>query len=176
MITRNEIFDYLDHTQRTIGKITVPDWWPEFRDAEANKYNGGNRTWEQRQVDADCLLPEILLQRGGYVDLPISKKHDIIYKGAKIDFKLIRDWFNVSTQKKKSWYVNNIQDSELDFFAFYKYVVNYWEPLVPGDIVQYELWDVVPAREVVKNLLTSKRKSGGWFYSVQDFRFVVELT
>lgn len=174
MVTRDVIFDYLDLTQRKIGPLEVPDWWSAFRDVEAGKYNGGRRTWEERQVDADCLLPEIMLQRNGYVDLPTCWRHDAIYKGAKIDFKLIRKWFNVS-EKSRNQYMESILLNELDYFAFYKYKVDYYTPLVTGNIVDYDLWDIVPAREVIKNLEVSKRPSGGWFYCVQDLRNVVEL-
>lgn len=175
MKIRDEIFDYLDLTQRKTGQIEVPDWWPKFRDIEATKYGAAGRGWEERQRDADCLLPEIMLQRAGYVDLPTCWRHDIIYNGIKIDVKIIRNWFNVP-EHKKCQYMESILFDELHYFAFYKYKVNYYKPLVPSDIVDYEIWDVVPAREVIKNLEISKNPSGGWFYSVHDLRFVVELT
>jgi hypothetical protein len=168
----SELFEHLDYAQRQMGKLEVPDWWPEFRDDEAKKYKPGDRSWEQRQVDADCLLPEIMLQRNNWVDLPTHKGHDYILKRKKIDNKLFREWFNV-TESKKNWYMKCILEGELDYFAFYKYVHDYWKPLEPRQIVEYELYDVVSAREVIKNLNPSKKYPGDWYYCVHDNRSVL---
>lgn len=173
MIT--ELFEHIDHSLSQLGKIVTPDWWPEFRDVEARKYKPGKRTWEQRQVDADCLLAEIMMQRNHYVDMPAHKGHDYILKNKKIDNKLFRKWFNVP-EAKRQWYIKCIMEGQLDYFAFIKYVKDYYMPLKPGDIVEVELYDVVPAREVIKNLNRSKRDEDGWYYCVHDNRTVVNYS
>lgn len=168
-----ELFEHIDHSLGQLGKIVTPDWWPEFRDAEANKYKPGKRSWEQRQVDADCLLAEIMMQRNHYVDMPTHKGHDYILKNKKIDNKLFRKWFNVSEDKRK-WYIKCIMEGHLEYFAFIKYVKEYYVPLNAGDIVEVELYDVVPAREVINNLNRSKSDKTGWYYCVHDNRSVVD--
>lgn len=177
MVTAEELFHYLNREHQKLGAIRVPRPWREYADRMASKFNPENRSWEQRRIDADALLIEVMHWKHGISKQPIHKSHDEITLGAKLDNKLIENYFNIKTVSKIKWYELGITMRQLDYFAFYRYVdgLKFDRPLQYGDVVEYNLINIVPAIEVLNNVRPSQYENCECYYNVQKHKGMVEL-
>ena len=177
MVSAEELFYYLNKEQQNLGPIRVPAPWREYADRMALKFDAAGRDWEQRQIDADALLIEVMHWKHGISKKPIHKSHDEITLGAKLDNKLIENYFNIKTISKINWYKLGVATSQLDYFAFYRYVdgLKVKRPLQYGDVVEYNLINIVPAMTVLNNLRSSQYPDCECYYNVQKYKNMVEL-
>lgn len=185
MVSAEELFHYLNDEQQKLGPIRVSKYWREYADNMALKFlesetkSGvkSNRTWEDRQIDADALLIEVTHWKTGIAEKPEHKSHDEIALGAKLDNKLIENYFNINTISKMKWYRLGIATGQLDYFAFYRYAngLRFKRPLQYGDAVEYNLINVVPAATVLNNVRPSQYPNCEYYYNVQKYKSMVEL-
>ena len=177
MVNVDKLFHYLNNEQQKLGRIPVSKHWREYADNMALKFNPAGRTWKQRQIDADALLIEVMHWKHGISEKPVHKSHDEITLGALLDNKLIEKYFNIKTVSKKEWLKLGVATGQLDYFAFYRYAngLKFENPLQHGDVVEYNLINVVPASIVLNKLRPSQYKDCKYYYDVQKHKSMVEL-
>lgn len=158
------LYNYLSSIHKDINKFTVTEDFIQHRDKMKNKFRANGRDEETRLMAADCLGIEYLLLQKNLVEPPQTIFHDFIYDGARVDVKLITTrYFNIPDDKVV-YYMENIRSGQLTHFAFYKYKENPGRPLKAGDKVEYVLKKVVPAEQVMQDLVPSQYK--GYYYTI----------
>lgn len=138
-----------------------------LRDDLLLKYvDDSGRDHEKRMLHNDAIIVEHTLIAKDIVEPPTNMGHDFIYRGKKIDVKLVRGhWFTV-TPKKIHWYRHCIQTANVDYFAFYRYDKTHSRPFIPGDTTTLRFIKLVPASEVMYNLRRSRYN--GYYYDVRS--------
>ncbi len=157
--------NYLSSIHNQIQTFTVTEDFIAFRNKMKDKFRAGKRDQTARLMHADCLCVEYTLLEKNLVEPPESLHHDFIYEDAKVDCKLITSrYFNVPDDKVL-YYMENLRKGRLTDFAFYKYKKNPDGPLKAGDIVEFKFKGVVPAYQVMKNLIPSQY-GNGYYYTI----------
>ena len=157
----NSLYNFLD-SQNKVFTITEDfiqhrnDMSQIFRD-----WDDEERNETQKLMDADCLIVEYMLLRDGVVDKPENIQQDFIYKKDKVDIKLIKKWFNISTRNFNRFY-RNIINGDLTHFALYRFVNEPTKPFKVGDTCEVELVEVTDARSLIKAVRPSQFK--GYYY------------
>lgn len=149
------MFENITKFVSDLGEITIEGEFIELRNWAANKFYPEDREEERLEIDCDALLLEYLLIKNKIVDEPQNWQHDFIYNSIKIDAKRVNSkYFNMSKYKANSFNKSN-KDNELDYFCFFRELIQYDRPLQMGDKQKLEIIKFVPVREVLKQISRS---------------------
>lgn len=164
----------------------------ELRENMKQNLNQGSRNDFKFTKDVDCLMLEEWLIKKNLVMAPLAEDHmpggSCVYdcrvalhnSTAFIDFKCVDKEcnFNLGPEKfvkKKDgksimdWVQDGIIKGLLTDYCFYQMHRPEDRPLIQGDVVQFELINVLNSRFVIKSLNPSTRQPGGKFYKVEKY-------
>lgn len=189
-----ELLNHLRDLIDNIGELTVTDehmnWLDDMR--QQLKHTQGKRSDWQFAKDVDCVLLEELLIRTGKVEGTLSEHRSsrgscvydcrvkLLSNTAFIDFKCVdkENNFNLGPEKFEEkedgsstikWVHKGVSDGLLTDYCFYRMHRPENRPLRVGDVVRFELINVLNARFVLKSLNDSVRNPGGKFYKVEKY-------
>jgi hypothetical protein len=143
-------------------------------------------------MDVDCVLLEELLIRTGKVEGTLIEHRsgrgscvydvrvNLLSHTAFVDFKCLDKELNFNVSSKKyekkddgkcimEWVQDGIVNGLLTDYCFYRMYRPEQRPLRIGDVVQFELINVLNSRFVIKSLNDSVRDPGGKFYKVEKY-------
>ncbi len=160
------VYNYLSSIHKQIETFTVTEDFIAFRNKMKDKFQAGKRDETTRLMHADCLCVEYALLEKNLVQPPESIHHDFIYEDSKVDCKLINTRYFSVPGHKVLYYMENLRKRRLTDFAFYKYKKNPDAPLKVGDVVEFKLISVVPAYEVMEDLVPSQYRRDDYYYTV----------
>jgi hypothetical protein len=156
------------------------------------KHLQGKRTDWQFAYDTDCVFLEELLIRRGLVEPTLldhrNERGSCVYdcrikllnSVAYVDFKCVDKEcnFNLGPEKFKKkkdgktiieWVQDGVVKGLLTDYCFYRMHRPERRPLQVGDVVRFELINVLNSRFVLKSLNDSVRTPGGKFYKVEKY-------
>lgn len=160
----NSLFQYLSDCNREIGEVVIDQSFIDYREEMKWKFVKKGRSEKKAAMDRDCLLPEYILLKRGFVNKSLNREYDFSVPAfeAKVDVKMYDNYFNIDN-KKYVWYVMNINKGLLTHFAFYQWAEKPTKPLVVGDRVRFNLVEVSIAKNVLNNKKVSNFK--GYYYT-----------
>lgn len=189
-----ELFETMQNIFDGLGEVTITEEdMHVLEDMRRQlKHLQGIRTDWQFAYDTDCVFLEELLIRRGIVAAPLSEHRNprgscvydcrvkLLNSVAYVDFKCVDKEcnFNLGPEKfikKKDgkstieWVQEGIVDGLLTDYCFYQMHRPERRPLQTGDVVRFELINVLNSRFVLKSLNPSVRKPGGKFYKVEKY-------
>lgn len=177
-----------------IGEVTITEEHIAILDdmRAQLKHLQGSRTDWQFAYDVDCVFLEEYLIRLGRVDPTLSEHRNergscvydcrvkLLSGVSFIDFKCVdkEHNFNLGPEKFKKkkdgkstmdWVHEGVVKGLLTDYCFYRMHRPERRPLQIGDVVKFELINVLNSRFVLKSLNDSVRKPGGKFYKVEKY-------
>lgn len=187
-----ELLDYLRDTIDNLGDVTITEDHMQMILKKRSELKQGKRNDWKFAMDVDCLMLEEFLINIGKVKAPLLEHHtkggacvyDCIVElpntTAFVDFKCIdkNNDFNLDSGKFikredgtswETWVRDGIVKGLLTDYCFYRMYRPEQRPLCIGDVVQFELINVLNSRFVIKSLNDSVRDPGGKFYRVEKY-------
>lgn len=163
--TMQSIFDGL-------GEVTITEEFIALRNEKMTQLRQGTRPDYKFMKDVDCLMLEEWLIELEIVDAPLAEHHtrggacvyDCRIGDSYIDFKCIDKNmnYNVSEQKLEThdWVQAGIDAGLLTHYCFYRMHRPADRPLIAGDVVSFELINVLNSQNVLDSLQPSKFNRG----------------
>jgi hypothetical protein len=163
----DKIHIHLSNCAFILGRVRVGNDFIKYRDRMKDNFESyeAYRTNYMKNLAADALLFEYLLLKNKVVDKPKSLAHDFILYDKKIDVKVVTKWLNIS-ESKKDWLTLNVNNKLLDYCALIKVLGKPDRPFEEGDIVQFEVSELTPAKEIIDNL--KKSNYNGYYYKPKE--------
>ena len=156
--------NYFTHVFNRMGKITITSEFISYRNDLTDKFNDYGRTKEEKIRCADGLLPEFLILKNEMADAPKNIKSDFYLNHMYIDNKMINEDANTVTipNRKTQWMKDAVISKDLTHFMVTKWKTRPEEckgdngrALQEGDVVEFEIITILPAREAIKSLTDS---------------------
>lgn len=165
MVEDSITLHYLNTVLDNLGSITIDQEFIDYRNTHVDKFNDYGRTQDEKVRNSDGLLFEYLLLKNRLVEKPKNIKHDFIISEKKIDNKMINEDANTVTipNRKEEWMKNAVMDKELTHFSITQWTSRPEEckgdkgrALTVGDVVKFKVLAIIPARQALKDLRSSK--------------------
>lgn len=162
-----------------LGEVTITEAFIRLRDEKMTQLRQGDRSDYKFMKDVDCLMLEEWLIELEIVDAPLLEHHtkrgacvyDCRVGDSYIDFKCIDKnlYYNVSKQKLEThdWVQAGIDEGLLTHYCFYRMHRPADRPLAAGDVVSFELINVLNSQNVLDSLQSSNY--GGKFLKVSKY-------
>lgn len=167
-----------------LGDVTITEEFIALRDEKMTQLRQGGRSDYQFMMNVDCLMLEEWLIELEIVDAPLLEHHtkggacvydarvNLLDSTAFVDFKCIDKNlnYNISEQKLEThpWVQDGVDRGLLTHYCFYQMHRPANRPLVVGDVVKFELINVLNSQHVLDSLQPSKF-GGGKFYKVPKY-------
>ena len=183
-MTDSEITQMMQGIFNGLGDVTITEEFIAFRDEKMTQLRQGGRSDYQFMMNVDCLMLEEWLIELEIVDAPLLEHHtkggacvydarvNLLDSTAFVDFKCIDKNlnYNISEQKLEThpWVQDGVDRGLLTHYCFYQMHRPANRPLVVGDVVKFELINVLNSQHVLDSLQPSKF-GGGKFYKVPKY-------
>lgn len=186
-MTNRELIEIIRSIFDGLGELQITAELIAMRDQKKIELNQGDRPDHKFTMDVDCLMLEEWLISLGKVNAPLLEHrtqrgacvYDAIINNAFIDFKCVAGnlYYNLSADKfikknnSNSTYIDWVQESinlgHLTHYCFYQMHRPDDRPLIEGDVVKFELINVLNSQYVLNSLIPSK--FDGKFYKVKKY-------
>ena len=179
----SELLEKMKSIFDDIGEVTITEEFIRLRDKKRGHLRQGNRSDVKFTKAVDCLMLEEWLIALNKVDAPLQGHHTkggacvydcrvkLLNSTAYIDFKCIDKnlYCNVSKEKLEThpWVQKGVDDGLLTDYCFYRMYRPEDRPLRVGDVVRFELINVLNSQYVLDSLQPSQY--GGKFYRVPKY-------
>jgi hypothetical protein len=152
---------YLNHEIQRLGPIVITREFIIYRDNLRDKFNDYGRTLDEKTKCADGLIVEWILIKNNLVEAAKNIKYDFYINKMRIDNKMIGEDANTVTipNRKEDWMKDAVVSGNLTHFAISKWTSRPEEckgkdgrALQVGDVVTFEILNILSARESLRNL------------------------
>lgn len=166
-----------------LGEVKITEEFISLRNEKMSQLRQGTRSDYKFMKDVDCLMLEEWLIELEIVDAPLKEHHTkrgacvydcrvgLLDGEAFVDFKCIDKnlFYNVSEQKLEThpWVQAGVDEGLLTHYCFYRMHRPADRPLAAGDVVSFELINVLNSQNVLDSLQPSK--FGGKFLKVSKY-------
>ena len=189
-----ELLEKMKNILDGLGEVTITEeLMAILNDIQSQlKHLQGDRNDWQFAMDTDCVFLEEYLIRRELVDGTLLEHREergscvydcrvkLLNSVAFVDFKCIdkENNFNIHPSKFKKkkdgrttmeWVHEGVVKGLLTDYCFYRMYRPEHRPLRIGDVVRFELINVLNSRFVLKSLNDSVRSPGGKFYKVEKY-------
>ena len=175
--TMQAIFDGL-------GEVTITEEFISLRNEKMTQLRQGRRSDYEFMMNVDCLMLEEWLIELEIVDAPLLEHYtrggacvydarvNLLDDTAFVDFKCIGNNLNYNVSKEKlethEWVQDGVKCGLLTHYCFYQMHRPENRPLIAGDVVNFELINVLNSQYVLDSLQPS-RFNDGKFYRVPKY-------
>jgi hypothetical protein len=179
----SELLEKMKSIFNDIGEVTITEEFILLRNEKRGHLRQGDRSDIKFTKDVDCLMLEDELIACNLVGAPLQEHYtksgacvydcrvNLLTSIAYIDFKCIGKnlYYNVSKQKLKThrWVQTAVDEGLLTDYCFYRMHRPEDRPLQVGDVVWFELINVLNSEYVLDSLKPSR--FGGKFYKVPKY-------
>jgi hypothetical protein len=134
-----------------ITKVVIDQEFIDYRNEHADRFGDFGRTEEEKIMDSDGLLPEYILLKSGKVEPPYDRVHDWIFRHDRFDNKMVNQDSNTVSLKASNidWMRKAVAAGHLTKFSITKWVTPHTRALQVGDVVEFEWYKEIPAREAL---------------------------
>lgn len=174
-----ELLEKMKSIFEGLGEVIITETFISLRDEMKTQLKQGDRSDFKFTKDVDCLMLEEWLIELGLVGAPLQEHltkggacvYDCRVDSAYIDFKCIDKNLNYNVSKHKlethPWVQAGIDEGLLTHYCFYRMHRPEDRPLVEGDVVSFELINVLNSQYVLDSLQPSKYE--GKYYKVSKY-------